>query len=102
MQTCQLIMLDRDTCGEPGSPCPLCNKAYCPQCFLEHAKVHAPPPSPEPKKTEVTLWICKSCRAVTGWNYGGLCAVTDCGAKVEQLKAALKSDGTILFYTEGR
>jgi len=98
--TCELIMLGRDTCGMPAAPCQKCGKTFCPACFPEHNKVHAPPPAPEPRKIEVGLWICKSCRAVTGYNFGGMCPVTECGAMIEKLRAALNPDGTILFYTE--
>ena len=101
MSTCELIMLDRDTCGMPAQKCPECPRFFCSTCINEHKKTHAPPPPPEPKKVEVSLWICKSCRAVTGYNWGGTCPVTECGAKIEPLKGALRADGTILFYTEG-
>lgn len=96
--TCELIMLDRDTCGMPATPCTLCSHTYCIQCFPEHNKIHGPKPF-EPKKLEVNLAICIQCRSIFGatavsWR----CPV--CRGTGEPLKAALKSDGQTLFYTE--
>lgn len=41
---CELIMLDRDTCGLPGEQCPYCSRPhyFCSQCFPEHNKIHQP------------------------------------------------------------
>lgn len=41
---CELIMLDRDTCGLPGEQCPYCSRPhyFCSQCFPEHYKIHQP------------------------------------------------------------
>ena len=96
---CELIMLDRDTCGQPAEKCPQCEKFFCPACINEHSKVHQPPPV-EPKKLEVLLGICKVCEIVAAYAKGRGCS--GCGSETEPLKAALKSDGTILFYTEER
>jgi hypothetical protein len=97
-KTCELIMLDRDTCGEPAEKCPQCEKAFCSICINEHLKVHRPTPV-EPKKIEVNLGICKICELVGAYANGRGCSA--CGSETEPLKAALKPDGTILFYTEG-
>lgn len=52
---CELIMLDRDTCGLPGDQCPYCSRPhyFCPQCLPEHNKIHQPKPTPEQKKVKV-------------------------------------------------
>lgn len=52
--TCELIMLDRDTCGLPAEACPYCSRPhyFCPQCFPEHNKVHQPKPA-EPQVPDV-------------------------------------------------
>lgn len=98
MNTCELIMLDRDTCGRPAAPCPLCNRAFCPQCFQEHAKIHEPAPA-EPRKLEVNMAICTRCETVCGATVKRQCP--SCGKDMEPLKAALRADGrAIAFYTE--
>lgn len=99
-ETCELIMLDRDTCGEPAEKCPECPKFFCKQCIREHQKVHQPPPSPEPRKIEVNLGICKICELIGAYAKSRGCSA--CGSETEPLKAALKVDGTILFYTEDK
>lgn len=45
--TCELIMLNRDTCGMPADACPYCSRPhyFCPQCLPEHNKIHQPPPA---------------------------------------------------------
>jgi hypothetical protein len=97
MATCELIMLDRDTCGMPAEPCTICRHTYCATCFPEHRKVHQPP-RVEPKKFEVNLAICTACESVRGATVLWTCS---CGAAMEPLKAALKADGrTVVFYTE--
>lgn len=95
--TCQLIMLDRDTCGMPAEPCAFCSHTYCPQCFPEHNKIHQPKPV-EPKKIEIPLAMCTHCRMIHGATVLWKCPA--CFCTTEPLKAALKSDGTILFYVE--
>lgn len=52
----------------------------------------------EQKKLEVNLGICKICELVMAYVKGRGCS--GCGSETEPLKAAIKSDGTILFYTE--
>jgi hypothetical protein len=47
----------------------------------------------------VNLGICKICELVGAYANGRGCSA--CGSETEPLKAALKPDGTILFYTEG-
>ena len=98
METCELIMLDRDTCGMPAQKCPECPRFFCSICINEHKKVHQPPPPPEPKKVEVKLGMCRVCEIVGGYVNGRGCSA--CGSETDPLKGALKSDGTILFYTE--
>jgi hypothetical protein len=98
METCELIMLDRDTCGMPAQKCPECPRFFCSTCINEHKKTHAPPPPPEPKKLEVHLGICKICELVGAYANGRGCS--GCGGETEQLKAALSSNGIVFFREE--
>lgn len=41
-ETCESIVLGRDTCGQPAHPCPVCHRAYCPDCYPGHKKEHKP------------------------------------------------------------
>lgn len=71
---CELIMLDRDTCGLPGEQCPYCSRPhyFCSQCFPEHNKIHKPKEKKmelitiqyEGETTQVEIKPCSHCGTI--------------------------------------